>query len=132
MADQQAFGDPEPIQGVVWPPNPVEISNGAGQVIFKEYVPPRSEVLHEADKLINGDRQKDYGTPEENFQRIADLWNTQFAKLLAPGKKFSPMDVALGMAQVKMGRMVQSPTRDSFVDAAGYIGLGYELSLLDE
>jgi hypothetical protein len=90
---------------------------------------PRVKLLREAATLITGDREQDYGTPQVNFQRIADLWNVQLKELLAPGKKFSPMDVALAMTQVKMGRAVQTPTEDSFKDAAGYIALAYELSL---
>lgn len=111
----------EALTGVVTPP-PNNVSLSAPPD------PERVQVLREAAALITGDRQQDYGPPSVNFQRIADLWNVQFAELLRDGAKFSPADVALGMAQVKMARAVQSPKRDTFVDLAGYAGLAAELS----
>ena len=33
----------------------------------------RKEILETAEKMVNGDRQDDYGTPEQNFERIAML-----------------------------------------------------------
>ena len=92
--------------------------------------PNRVKILAEAAELIVGDRQKDYGTPEENFDRIASLWNTQIAKKLI--EPLSPTEVAIMLVQLKMARMVHSPTEDSFKDAAGYIGIAYELSLNEE
>lgn len=79
--------------------------------------------LAEASELISGDRQKDYGPPEENFARIADLW------AVVLGVDVSPAQVALCMAQLKVARLINSPDHgDSWVDAAGYIGLGAQLA----
>ena len=47
----------------------------------------RSGVLAEADTLINGDRQKHYGTPQENFAAIAQMWSAYL------GTSVSPADV---------------------------------------
>jgi hypothetical protein len=93
---------------------------------------PRVAVLKEAASLITGDREAEYGTPQVNFQRIADLWNVQLAHLLKDDVKIQPTDVALAMLQVKLGRAVQSPKRDTFVDIAGYAGLAFELSETDD
>jgi hypothetical protein len=38
---------------------------------MKEYNNIRSDVLMQALNLINGDREKDYGTPKQNFNTIA-------------------------------------------------------------
>ncbi len=92
--------------------------------------PTRVSILNEAVSLTTGDRLNDYGPPEVNFQRIADLWNVQFARLLRDGSRFTPTDVALGMAQVKLARAVQSPIRDTFVDLAAYAAIAGELSVL--
>lgn len=35
----------------------------------------REEILDEAKKCVCGQREQDYGSPESNFQIIADLWN---------------------------------------------------------
>lgn len=121
-----AVGPVPSITGVVQPPTEVHVGHA------NDDTPPRVDVLREAATLITGDRQQDYGSPEVNFQRIADLWNVQLADVLGEGQKFSPYHVALAMVQVKMARAVQSPKRDSFADAAGYIGIAYELSTTEE
>lgn len=87
----------------------------------------RSVVLQTAEKLINGDRARDYGEPAENFGRIADLWNAQFGKKLrAP---FTAGDVALALVHLKLSRLANTPGHeDSFVDAIGYLALGAEIA----
>ena len=35
----------------------------------------REEVLQAAAKCVNGDRQEDYGSPENNFGLVAAFWN---------------------------------------------------------
>lgn len=89
--------------------------------------PPRVEVLREAATLITGDRQQDYGPPSENFERIAGYWNVRFKDKLREGESFSPADVAMAMVLLKLAREVASPKRDTYVDAAGYVGLAFEL-----
>ena len=83
----------------------------------------RSKVLRTAESLVNGDRARDYGDPAENFGRIADLW----APIL--GLSASPEQVALCMAQVKVARLITSPTHsDSWIDLCGYAALGAEIA----
>jgi hypothetical protein len=89
-------------------------------------VTPRAEVLREAEKLITGDRNETYGTPTQNFDNIAKLWNVQFRHLLKDGAEFAAADVALAQIHVKMARMVAQPKRDNFVDLAGYAACGWE------
>ena len=36
----------------------------------------RAEILAAAEKCVCGDREQDYGSPENNFSRIADFWST--------------------------------------------------------
>lgn len=83
----------------------------------------RVETLMSASDLICGQRQEDYGTPQQNFGNIAKLWSVVL------DKKIEPWQVALCMAQVKAARLISSPTNtDSWVDMAGYVGLGSELA----
>ena len=74
-------------------------------------------VLTEAETIINGPRQADYGHPFENFSLIAMLWEPV---LNVP---ITPEQVAMCMIQLKVSRLVNSPDhRDSVIDLAGYAG----------
>jgi hypothetical protein len=86
----------------------------------------RSEILSEADTLINGDRQESYGTPQDNFGRIAAIWSVIL------GVQIRPDEVALCMAGLKMARLVNGPHDDSYIDAAAYIALAGELADADK
>jgi hypothetical protein len=80
-------------------------------------------ILIEANNLINGQRQNDYGDKTANFSRIADGWNLVLKDKLIPGKAITPQEVALCMIQLKVARLCASPLhRDSALDIAGYIG----------
>jgi hypothetical protein len=80
-------------------------------------------LLQRANELIGGQRQTDYGGKLQNFSQIAMLWTGTFAHKLLPGQAFTPEDVALGMAQVKIARLAKSPDHeDSILDVAGYAG----------
>lgn len=87
-----------------------------------EYKEP-APMLIEANTLINGQREKDYGTKLQNFSQIAMLWQGTLATKLAPGQAITPEDVALCMIQVKIARLAKSPDHaDSLLDVAGYAG----------
>lgn len=92
----------------------------------------RSEILEKANGCINGDREQDYGSPENNFSTIADLWNTYlysgFSVMNSP-KLITPTDVAMMMALLKIARIRNGGgTGDSFVDLAGYAACGGEIN----
>jgi len=90
--------------------------------------PERVEILNEAAGLIVGQRQEDYGTPEENFQRMADYANIHFKKNLENNIPISARQTAEYMILLKMARTINSPTRDSYVDIGGYAGIAGELA----
>jgi hypothetical protein len=94
--------------------------------------PERVNILTEASSLITGQRQEDYGTPEENFQRMADYANIHFKKNLENNIPFAPRQMAEYMILLKMARTVNSPTRDSYVDIGGYAGIAGELALAEK
>jgi hypothetical protein len=75
-------------------------------------------VLEEAQSLIYGDREKDYGKTSDNFVEIAKGWEV-IAK--AP---LTPEQVALMMIWLKVCRANKDncEKRDSYVDIAGYAG----------
>lgn len=92
----------------------------------------RSEILREADKIITADRNKTYGEPDEDFQRIAGMWNV--LGFQAPdGEKMQGHHVALAMVALKLSRLTWSAGhRDSWMDVAGYAACGYETAQLEE
>lgn len=89
----------------------------------------REEVLEEAKKCVCGKREQDYGTPERNFEMIADLWNDYLGIDRFEGKVITPTDVTMMMALLKIARIKNGGgTGDSFVDLAGYAACGGELN----
>lgn len=75
-----------------------------------------SSILQEADKIINGERQGDYGSPLQSFTTIAKLWGPVL------GIEVTPIQVALCMEQLKVARFLNGQDRDSAIDGAGYWG----------
>lgn len=64
----------------------------------------------------NGERQAVYGHPSDDFRRTAKEWSATF------GKDVAPLDVAVGMVQLKLSRLIGTPGhRDSIIDAIGYL-----------
>lgn len=87
----------------------------------------REEILKAAEKCVCGDREQDYGRPEDNFQRIADLWNA-YCGLTGMVNGFEPKDVAAMMALVKIARIASGHAKaDNWCDLAGYAACGGEL-----
>lgn len=82
----------------------------------------RKEILEKAEELVNGQRAKDYGDAAENFQRVADLWSPIF------GQEVTLAQVDLALICLKVSRLINAPEHaDSWVDIAGYAGIGGEL-----
>ena len=76
-------------------------------------------ILAEADRLVSGPRQGEYGHPGEDFADTAAINSVLLkAKLKAP---LDARDVALFMVGVKLSRESRRPKRDNRVDAAGYL-----------
>jgi len=81
----------------------------------------REDILKQAEKLINGDRAKDYGPAYTNHKRIADIWSVVF------GHEVNVKQVYLCMIAMKLARLVHEDKEDSWIDICGYAGLGGEL-----
>ena len=82
----------------------------------------RKRVLREAEKCVCGKREQDYGTPEDNFDRIAKMWSAYM------GVEFNPVDVSMFMVMLKAARIKSGGgTMDSFVDGCGYFSCGGEI-----
>lgn len=71
-------------------------------------------ILQEAQRLVHGDRQADYGHPLDDFTRTAAIWSAIL------GHHVTAEQVGLCMIGVKLSRQVNHPKRDNMTDAAGY------------
>lgn len=72
-------------------------------------------ILEEAQNILYGDRQKEYGNVSQNFNNIAALWS------IVLGVPVTPKQVALCMTQLKIAREMTKPKRDNVVDACAYL-----------
>lgn len=90
-----------------------------GKAVEKRRKVKEPDVLTTAHELIRGQRQSDYGSPKENFSRIATAWSTYLDVDL------SPLDVCAMMVLLKVARLADRGDfhRDTVVDIAGYAGL---------
>lgn len=89
----------------------------------------RADILHAAEKCVCGQREQDYGTPENNFKAIAELWEAYLNKACTRGVnvRVEAKDVAVMMALLKIARIaVGGGKADSWIDLAGYAACGAE------
>lgn len=82
----------------------------------------RTEILEAAKRCVCGDREQDYGSPENDFKIIADLWTAYL------GYEVAAVDVAAMLALLKIARISSGHAKeDNWVDLAGYAACGGEL-----
>lgn len=83
----------------------------------------REVCLDEATRIISGDRDTQYGGPEDNFLRIAKIWSVIL------GIEITTEDVAMMMVGVKVARYANKSgfQPDTWIDVAGYGACGYEV-----
>lgn len=88
----------------------------------------RAEILDAAKACVCGQREEDYGTPEDNFGLIAELWGVYLRKKCAAAVCILPEDVAALMALLKIARIAAGGKKaDNWVDLAGYAACGGEI-----
>ena len=81
---------------------------------YPEQEQPMRNILEEAQHIVEGDRQIEYGDKKECFTRIANMWAAYL------GVEVSSFDVVHMMIMLKLARNVHKYKRDSMVDVAGY------------
>lgn len=108
----------------------------------------RHDIIMEADGLINGDRNAQYGEPSQDFRRTGVLWSVylsgvlerkaaEYGVELTPqlrmlmGSLVDPWDVAWMQTLLKSSRSTVSPhKRDHYTDAIGYSACGWDCARL--
>lgn len=95
----------------------------------------RESILEEAKRCVCGQREQDYGSPENSFRAIVSMWNSYlYAKGLIENnseewKGLNPEDVAAMMVLFKIARHASGTgKKDNWVDAAGYAACGGEIA----
>lgn len=92
----------------------------------------RADVLDTAKGYVLKDRNSTYGSPEDNFKRIARRWTAhlQNVGVISDAVQLNAADVAIMMTDMKLARIEHNPGhKDSWVDAAGYIACGAGIAL---
>ncbi len=88
----------------------------------------RERCLNKAKQIVCGDRNNEYGEPEDNFKVIAGYWEAYLDGKYEMGIPLDSEDVANMMVLFKMGRITTSKTykEDSYIDMAGYTACAME------
>ena len=83
----------------------------------------RARCLDSAAQIVTGQRNMQYGEPEQNFARIAAIWSVLF------GIEVTTEDVAMALVAVKVARFASKSgfQPDTWIDIAGYAACGYEV-----
>lgn len=81
---------------------------------------PGTEILLEAHRLVNQDRQSNYGHPLDDYKSVVEIFYA------LTGIELNPRDALLFMVSVKMARLRTNFDGgtlhyDSLVDAIGYL-----------
>ncbi len=87
----------------------------------------REEILERARVCVCGEREQDYGSPEDSFAAIANLWTAYLRHGTGAQIAIDGVDVACMMALLKIARICTGRgTDDCFIDLAGYAACGGE------
>lgn len=96
----------------------------------------RKEILETAERCVCGDREQDYGRPENSFQIIANLWSDYLNGTATSDEEFyliTAKDVAAMLALLKIARIATGHAKaDNWVDLAGYAACGGEIEAAEE
>ena len=86
----------------------------------------RAEILDTAKQYVTKDRDATHGDMENNFEAIAELWESYFNHEWS----FTSTDVAVMMTLLKIARLKSNKSNpDNWVDACGYMSCGGELAI---
>ena len=87
----------------------------------------RADILATASEYVTKDRAATHGDAEDNFRRIADLWNAYLGV-----DDITSIDVAVMLALLKVARIRSNQTHvDNWIDIAGYAACGGEIATGD-
>lgn len=95
----------------------------------------RTEILEMANDCVMGQRGRAYGSPEDNFSMIAELWTAYMrTACVSPDSDvcIRAKDVAAMMGLLKIARVSTGNSNlDNWIDLAGYAACGGEIDCKD-
>ena len=110
------------------------MSSEGGFFYAGENVPPApvikraTDIAAKASDLVGGDRDRQHGAKEDNFKRIASVWNGWLAARSDPGP-LTAHDVGCMMVMMKLARTQSgSHNIDDYIDACGYAACAGEIA----
>lgn len=87
----------------------------------------RGLILDIARQIVCADRNDTYGSAEDNFGIIAELWKPYLKGRGIAADNLTSMDVAILMIQLKVARVATGKFKlDNFIDICGYAACGGE------
>jgi hypothetical protein len=101
---------------------------------MSERMKPRKEILDDAANAVLNERNKKYGEPDEDFQRIAAIASAMGFRVEVDNaaRPLTGSDVSRFMIALKLSRLAWAPDhRDSWTDIAGYAACGFETATLE-
>lgn len=82
----------------------------------------RAEILKQAEQIVCQDRESQYGSPEDNFAKIAEYWSIYLES------KITAHDVAMMMIFLKTARISTGKFKDdNYIDLCGYAACAGEI-----
>jgi hypothetical protein len=84
-----------------------------------------------AGTVINGERQTSYGDPEDSFLWIAQRWNQYLKGRYGATFELTAADATFMMADFKMARECNQNKPDNLIDATGYLGINFDMTISD-
>lgn len=92
----------------------------------------RADILDRAKAIVTGEREKQYGKPEDNFAAVAQMWEVYLREqCVGEGAdvRIAPEDVAMMMVLLKVGRLMTGDyLADNYVDICGYVACAGEIA----
>lgn len=92
----------------------------------------RADILDTAKAIVTGEREKQYGKPEDNFAAVAQMWEVYLrGQCVGEGAdvRVAPEDVAMMMVLLKVGRLMTGDyLADNYVDICGYVACAGEIA----
>ena len=90
----------------------------------------REALLEMACRIVSGDRDRQYGSPEDSFWAIAHYWTVYLQQVgnLPEHRELTAEDTAIMMILLKVARQAGRGKLDNWVDIAGYAACGAEIT----